>query len=105
MLGEIRKTVEDNNLWEDSTIIVSSDHQWRVNIYQNDLSEKERQITGGKEDARVPFFLKLKGQKETAIYDKPFNTVILHDLILAIMKGEVSTVNEVQTWLNRYSTR
>jgi hypothetical protein len=105
MLGEIRKTLEDNNLWEDSTIIVSSDHQWRVNIYQNDLSEKERQITGGKEDARVPFFLKLKGQKETAIYDKPFNTVILHDLILAIMKGEVSTVNEAQTWLNRYSTR
>lgn len=105
ILGEIRKTLESNSLWDNSTIIVSSDHQWRVNVYQNELSEKERQSTNGKEDVRVPFFLKLKDQKESIIYEKPFNTVITADLILAIMKGEVTKINEVKEWLDKNSAR
>lgn len=105
VLGEIRKTLEANQLWDDSTIIILSDHQWRLNVYQNELSEKERQITNGKEDVRVPFFLKLKGQKDSSVYEKPFNTVVTADLVLAIMKGEVISIEDVKTWLEKNSNR
>jgi hypothetical protein len=106
VLGEIRQSLEKNNLWDDSTIIVSSDHQWRIDAYKGCQlavfcpSADELKINDGKEDPRVPFILKLKGQTESVIYDKPFNTVITHDLILAIIKGEVSTAKDVQKWLD-----
>lgn len=103
VLGEIRKTLEERNLWDDSTVIISSDHQWRVNVYQNQLFDKELKITNGKEDVRVPFFLKLKGKKDSVIYEKPFNTVITSDLILAIMKGEVAKIEDVKKWLEARS--
>jgi hypothetical protein len=101
MLGEIRQNLENADLWDNSTIIVSSDHQWRVNIYKDEMDQKEIQMTGGKEDGRVPFFLKLKGQKDSFIYEKPFNTVITQALILALMKGEISTIEEISGWLDK----
>lgn len=100
VLGEFRQTLEDNNLWDNSTVIISSDHQWRINSYRGWLSKEELEITDGVEHPKIPFFLKLKGQKESVIYDKPFNTVITYDLILAIMKGEISTIEEAKTWLD-----
>ncbi|MBX7172318.1 MAG: LTA synthase family protein [Pyrinomonadaceae bacterium] len=101
VLGEIRRTLEESNLWNNSTIIVSSDHQWRINSYLKNLFEIERQLTNEKEDVRVPFFLKLKNQNESFIYEKPFNTAITKDLILAIVKGEISTAEEVKFWLEK----
>lgn len=103
MFGELRKTLEDKGLWENSTIIVSSDHQWRLNNYQLKSSDKDFSLTNGTEHPNIPFFLKPKGQKESIIYEKPFNTVITHDLILAILKGEISTINEVKDWMDKNS--
>jgi hypothetical protein len=100
VLGEFRQTMENNNLWDNSTVIVSSDHQWRLNRYQFTSTDKNFPITQGIEHPNIPFILKLKGQTESVIYDKPFNTVITHDLILAIIKGEVSTAKDVQKWLD-----
>lgn len=103
MFGELRKTLEDKDLWDNSTIIVSSDHQWRLNNYKLKSSDKDFSVTNGIEHPNIPFFLKLKGQKESIIYEKPFNTVITHDLILAILKGEVSTASEAKNWMDKNS--
>ena len=105
VLGKIRQTLEEKDLWKNSTILVSSDHHWRINEYikKGWLSKKDLQITKGKEDTRIPFILKLKNQKEAFVYNKPFNTLITHDLILAIIKGEISTPTEIETWLNNNS--
>jgi hypothetical protein len=35
-------------------------------------------------------------------YDAPFNTVVTHDLLLALMRREVSTPVEVVSWLDRH---
>lgn len=101
VLGEIRSTLEKSKLWNNSTVIVSSDHQWRINSYLQNLWEIERQLTNEKEDVRVPYFLKLKNQNESVVYEKPFNTAITKDLILEIVKGEISTPEEVKVWLDK----
>ena len=60
------------------------------------MTDNDLLLTQGIEDKRVPFFVKLKNQKAPAAYDQPFNTVITRELILAIMKGEISTPDELK---------
>jgi hypothetical protein len=87
-LGEMRREMEAAGLWETTTIIVTSDHWWRT-------------PPDGKIDKRVPFILKLAGQKHGMTYDAPFNTVLTSRLIQAILKGEQSTPESVARWLDQ----
>ena len=107
VLGEIRKSMEEANLWDDSTVIVSSDHQWRVNTWKEQtkaaklaLTDNDLELTQGVEDPRIPFFVKLKNQKESIVYDKRMNTLISRELILAIMKGEISSPADLKNRLD-----
>jgi hypothetical protein len=107
VLGEIRKSMEEANEWDNSTVIISSDHQWRINSWKEQstsarlaLSDGDRQLTKGIEDPRIPFFVKLKNQNESLVYEKPLNTVMTRDLILSIMKGEISSPEELKNRLD-----
>lgn len=108
MLGEIRRSMEKANLWDNSTVIISSDHQWRIDTWKKQiksakmaLTEQDIALTQGIEDPRIPFFVKLKNQKVPVIYEKPFNTIITRDLILSIMKGEISSPDDLKMRLDK----
>jgi hypothetical protein len=87
-LGEMRREMESAGLWEAATIIVTSDHWWRT-------------PADGKIDKRIPFILKLAGQKQGMTYDAAFNTVLTSRLIQALLKGELSTPESVVHWLDQ----
>ncbi len=108
VLGEIRKKMEAAGLWDESTVIVSSDHHWRINRWKKahsshklSLTDGDRELTEEIEDQRIPFILKLKNQKNPVTYEKPFNTVITRDIINSLMKGEISTPEELQKQIDR----
>lgn len=113
VLGKLRQEMEKVGLWDNTTIIISSDHHWRLSLYKkngwgdlDDLIAKDESFAIMKniENTKIPFFVKLRNQKESVIYEKPFNTVITHDLILAIMKGEVENMEDLKKWLDTHST-
>ncbi|MGH7671975.1 MAG: sulfatase-like hydrolase/transferase [Gemmatimonadales bacterium] len=84
-LGVLRRTLEEAGLWDRSTVVLTSDHSRRA----------------GEDDWRVPFVVKLAGQHTGGPpppYRAPFNTVALHDLTLALLRGEVS--GGVARWLD-----
>jgi ribosome modulation factor len=82
-LGVLRRTLEEARLWDQSTVVLTSDHSRRE----------------GEADWRVPFVVKLAGQRAGGpSYRAPFNTVALHDLTLALLRGEVS--GGVARWLD-----
>jgi len=87
-LGELRRAMETAGTWENTTVLITSDHWWRIR---------------GKADHRVPFMLKLAGQKKPVVHEPAFNTVLTHDLLLALMEGELSDPDSVTGWLNRRS--
>jgi hypothetical protein len=91
-LGEIRKALQSAGLWEETTLIVSSDHFIRPEI--NTFDDKE--------DRRVPFLLKLSQQNEAIIYEPEFNTVVTCDLVLTILGGRLSTISDLVNWLNEH---
>ena len=90
-LGELRREMEGAGVWKNTTVIISSDHWYR-----------EANEVDGKIDRRVPFMIKLSGQTTGATYERPFNTVLTHDLMLAILRGEVSTPQHVMSWLDEH---
>lgn len=93
-LGELRRAMENADVWETATIVLSSDHSFR-----------SADLLDGKLDRRVPFLIKMSGQKEGITYDSPMNTVLTHDLLLAVLRGEVGSARDVVAWLDKHRSR
>jgi Sulfatase len=93
ILGALRGSMEKAGLWDGATVLMSSDH-W------NRASE----LLDGKKEHRIPFLLKMAGQKEGVDFEKPFNTVLSHDLVLGIMRGEIADARAAVEWLDKHRT-
>ena len=89
-LGEIRQYMENKGTWDRSAIIITSDHWWRYSTKYD-----------GKNDHRVPFLVKLAGQRESIAYEPVFNTVIIHDLILNLLRSKNTDPKKIVDWLNQ----
>lgn len=104
-LGKLRVAMEQNGTWDNTTVLVSSDHWWRTEYW-----DIRNQIWSGADDAyrgegkfhHIPFLLKLKGQKQSLTYDAPFNTVVSHDLVLDVLRGKLAAPDQVPTWLDAH---
>ncbi len=105
VLGEIREAMEKGGLWDDSNVIVSSDHQWRINAYKTWLSVEDLATTNAIEHPQIPFLLKLKRQHESVNFDPDFNSVVTSALIQALMKNQIASPKEATAWLDRNSSR
>ena len=89
-LREIRTAMEAAGQWDNSFVLLSSDHPY-------------------KEDARrhpwIPFLLKAPGEKAAVSYPGPFNSVLSQELILTALRGEIRTSEDAAAWLDRNRSR
>lgn len=103
-LGELRAAMEAAGLWDETAVLVTSDHWLRVGQRKmnaaNLLSKEDVAVLSGREDFRVPFILKLPRQKEGSVYESRFNTVVSQDLLLAVLRGELTDARGVAVWLD-----
>lgn len=106
-MGELRAEMESTGYWDNTVVIITSDHPISPRNWKNrfaGLDQTETSIIGSTTDPRIPFILKLAGQKQAAMYEQPFNTVITRDLLLALLRGDVSTPQQVMAWIDRNRT-
>ena len=89
-LGQIRRAMESAQVWEKSTVLITSDHAWR-----------ERPNGTVEPDHRVPFILKLPGRPQPMVYERPFRTLVTRDLLINILRGDLMQVEEVKAWLDQ----
>jgi hypothetical protein len=107
-VGELRRTMEKAGLWEDAVVVLSSDHWWRGDMWRfiRDSSEgkwtAEDEATFSGVDERVPFILKLARHNNGFNYTPEFNTVLTHDLFLALLSGNLSDAASVVDWLDTH---
>jgi membrane-anchored protein YejM (alkaline phosphatase superfamily) len=106
-LGETRRAMEATGCWENSTILVTSDHPLRPSAWNQEFSwsREEAAVTGNKEYPWVPFLVKVAGQRRPVTYDPPFNTVLIHDLTVGFMRGQLSTAEDTLRWLDQNRSR
>jgi hypothetical protein len=105
-VGELRLALEQAGLWESTSLLITSDHGLRPELWRgryNWTPELERLTENGPSET-VPFIVKLAGHGKAAVYDRPFSNVVAGDLCLAILRGGVSTPEEAAAWLASHST-
>jgi hypothetical protein len=90
-IGEFRRKMEAAGQWDSSTVLFTTDHYFR-----------SASVLDGKMDFRVPFLLKLAGQKAGVRYTTRFNTLLTKALLTAVLRGEVTTPEEAVGWLDAH---
>jgi sulfatase-like protein len=93
LFGRLRHAMERIGAWENTWVILSSDHWWR-----------EAAHYAGNIDHRVPFIVKAPGQNESAVYNPKFNTLITYHLILGILKGDLTNSTQLAHWMDTFRT-
>lgn len=90
VLGDLRREMEAAGKWDSTAVLLLSDHVVRY----------RPKYLGDPVDLRVPFILKLPGQTSGAVYDRPFSALVTHDLVVALLRGELKTVGDATAWLD-----
>ncbi|HXE89544.1 MAG TPA: sulfatase-like hydrolase/transferase [Terriglobales bacterium] len=105
-LGELRAAMEQAGLWERTTVIVTSDHWWRADFWrrQPGWTAEDEAAHAGRLDHRVPLLVRFPFQSSPLVFAKPVNTVLLHDLTLAILSGELRDAPAAARWLETRAT-
>jgi hypothetical protein len=98
VLGEVRTKMEQKGTWDDTVVIVNSDHGWRSVKPEGLPWEKEKNRY-----SRIPFMIKFPRKKTPLKYDKIFNGVLLHDIILAIANGKIRSSQQLAQWIQHES--
>jgi hypothetical protein len=88
-LGQMRHAMETSGQWDKTWLIVSADHSYGGALL-------------GQHDMRVPFIVKPPGANEPITYAPKINTILTHDLILAILRGEITSQRELVPWLDEH---
>jgi hypothetical protein len=90
-LGALRREMETAGQWDKSWVILSADHSWRQSKFYD-----------GVRDYRVPFLVKSTEADQSMTCSNQFNTVLTHDLTLAILRGEVTNQSTTAAWLDTH---
>jgi hypothetical protein len=102
--GKVRHAMEASGTWENTVVLITSDHWWRPSWKKAaGWTAEDESTMQDPLDRRVPFILKMPGRASEALaYHAPFNTVLIHDLLLAILQGEVLDTKGVAKWLDSH---
>ena len=65
-------------------------------------AELER-LTGGTQSQTVPFIVKLAGENRGVVYDRGFSGVVSSELVLAMLRGDVTTPQSATAWLDAHT--
>ena len=85
-------------------VIASADHWWRSDFWSTHFGwapDDGRALSGL--DHRIPFLVRFP-QAKGKNYAQQFNTVLTHDLVLAVFHGEVRDADSAAAWLDAHKT-
>jgi len=102
---ELRCVLERAGLWDSTTVILTSDHGLRPDLWRGHLgwTEELDRLTGGVQTPLVPCIIKPAGKHQGIVYERPFSTVVEGDLVLGALRGELATPEAMAAWLDRHA--
>jgi arylsulfatase A-like enzyme len=91
MFGGLRHAMERQGVWENTVVLISSDHPFR-----------SAELIGRRFDPRVPYLLRFPHDEEPARFRKPLQTIVTANLLLSILRDEVRNRADAVAWLERH---
>jgi sulfatase-like protein len=102
-VGELRAKLEAAGLWDQTSILVTADHGFRPEMWQGRYgwTENMERISEKGQSHLVPFILKMAGKHEHLVVDRPFSSILMSDLAMAVLGGQISTASQAADWIER----
>jgi Sulfatase len=93
VLGELMATLNATPSAANTTVIVCSDHSWRVPLWRANAMwrPEEEQASHGRLDPRPVLMIQRPGQQTEQDITTPFEEIRLHDTIEHLLRGEDPT--------------
>jgi hypothetical protein len=103
-LAGVRKAMEASGTWQNSALLVTSDHPYRPWLWGGMPLRPDDSITPdlNRMYRLVPFIVRLPSSDKTLHYTRRFSTVIVHDLVWALLQGQIANQAQLVAWLDRH---
>lgn len=100
-LGELLQTLGETRDAEQTTLIVSSDHSWRVGIWRDGFGwTKEDELASGHGhfDPRPVLIVRFPGETAPADVERPVPLLAMHAMIDGMLAGQLGDVQQLEAW-------
>jgi hypothetical protein len=105
-LGELMREIGRTPSADRTTVIVSSDHSWRVRLWRAapGWTDEEEKISQGHFEPRPVFLVHFPGESSGSEVRAPLTEMVEHDIIAGMLKDEIKTPEDLNAFLQS-STR
>jgi Sulfatase len=100
-LGDLLASLAQTPSVNQTTLIVSSDHGWRVGIWRHGFGwtrEDELASQHGHFDPRPTLIVRFPGESSPAGISRPVPLLAMHDMIERMIAGEIGSPQQLTTW-------
>jgi Sulfatase len=96
-LGQLMKIIQSTPDASQTSVIVSSDHSWRVAYWKKlvDWTPEERRVSGEKFDSRPVLMIHLPGSEDGQILSQPMSAMIVHPVLEAMLRGQLRSPDDI----------
>jgi hypothetical protein len=90
VMGELMSTINATALAGKATVVVCSDHSWRLSIWQavGLWTREEEMASGGRFDPRPVLMIRFPGQQTGHEVSEPFDEIRIHEIIEHMLRGQ-----------------
>lgn len=99
-LGELLREIDGSTLGSRTTVIVSSDHSWRVALWQptTDWRPEDTRVSGGRFDSRPLLLVHFPGESTPIRVNQSFPLIRIHGMIEGMLAGRIGDPAELGAW-------
>ena len=101
VLGHLLDDVGESGAGDRTTVIVSSDHSWRVWLWRHSFGwtpEDEAASGHGKFDPRPMLMVRFPGETTPTGISRPVPLLSMHALVEQLMAGRIEDPQQLETW-------
>jgi hypothetical protein len=101
-LGVLMQDIDANPSASQTTVIVSSDHSWRIPLWRHSelWSEEEERVSGGRFDDRPVLLIHFSGQTSGSDLNSPLSEILEHDVIADMLRGQLNNQEDLARLLS-----
>ena len=102
-LGELLGEINHSGMADRTTIIVSSDHSWRVALWRptTEWRPEDTIVSGGRFDPRPVLMIRFPGERTGTTISRPVPMMAMHGMIQEFLAGKIANAQQLSAWVGQ----
>lgn len=100
-LGDLLSLIQKTPAANRTTLILSSDHSWRVKMWKADPSwtKEDERVSQDKFDPRPVLMVHFPGQAQAELRTEPVPELMVHGILEGALRGKLRSQQDLDQWL------